>query len=290
MNTNTIRHIGKVAVIAMTIPLVSLAAESDRDKAARLNDEGVRMLQSQDYKGALGRFREALAVSPACVSAARNAGKMLIMAMKYKEAVELLEPTLAAVPDDPGCLVQAAQASALAGDSSKSIKYVERVANLADKSVVRGLTVLLKNQGTLKEAAVASELSVKKDPSCPEAWFNRGVVADAVGNDDVAGASYERAVSLDKGYAEAWVNLGNLHKRLKDETRMLACYENAYGAKKSSLTAFSLGRELVATRKDVSRGLDLLDEASKGDDEAARKARAFIGRMTELLEAKKGAK
>ena len=277
-------------VMAMAL-LASLAALPDDSvviRAANFNEEGVRLVRNQDYNGALKSFREALAISPACVSAARNAGKILIMSMKYKEAMDMLEPTLKAVPDDPGCLVQMVQASALAGDTAKSVRHVERLAEISDKSVLRGLTVQLVRQGSLKEAAVASELSVEKEPGNPEAWFNRGLVGDAVQNAKIAGESYERAVSLDPDYSDAWVNLGNVHKRENDDKRMFACYEKAYLAKKCPLSAFSLGRELVARRKDVSRGLDLLEEAADGDDEAARQARAFIKRMTDRLCDKKG--
>lgn len=283
-----IKHIGRIAVIAMSIPMMSMAAESDREKAARLNDEGVKMMQAQDYKGAIERFKEALDASPACVSAARNVGKLLIMGMKYQEAAEILEKTLKVVPDDSGCLVQMAQVSAILGDTGRSIKCIEKVADADDKSILRGLTALLLKQGSFKEAAVASEISVAKEPMCPEAWFNRGLVADAVKNVEIAGQSYERAVSLNHKYADAWVNLGNLHKREKNDSDALICYEKAYEAKKYSLSAYNLGKELVTSRKDVSRGLNLLNEAAEGDGVAAQQARALINRMTELLEARKG--
>lgn len=284
----TIKKIGRIAVIAMSIPIVSMAAESDREKAARLNDEGVKLMQAQDYKGAIERFKDALVASPACVSAARNVGKLLVMGMKYREAADILEKTLKVVPDDSGCLVQMAQVSAILGDTGKSIKCIEKVADAEDKSILRGLTALLQRQGSLKEAAVASEISVAREPKCPEAWFNRGLVADAVKNVEIAGQSYEKAVLLDPKYADAWVNLGNLHKREKNDSDALICYEKAYEAKRYPLSAYNLGRELVTSRKDVSRGLDLLEEAAGGDDAAALKARELIKKMTDLLEARKG--
>ena len=270
--------------------LVGLTGFSDDvvARASKINDEGVALLQAKDYKGALGKFREALAVSPACVSAARNAGTLLIMAFKHKEAEELLEKTLKVVPDDPGCLVQMAQVCAILGDSSKSIQQIEKLAEADDKAVLRSLSGLLLKQGSLKEAAVASEISVRADPKSPEAWFNRGVVADAVPNNEIAGESYERAVSLDPKYADAWVNLGNLHKRMKSDADALVCYEKAYEAKKYPLAAYNLGKELVTSRKDVSRGLDLLNEAADGNDAAAQQARALIKRMTDLLKARNG--
>lgn len=283
-----LKHIGRIAVVTMSIPMMSMAAESNRDKATRLNDEGVKMMQAQDYRGAIERFKEALDASPDCVSAARNVGKLLIMGLKYQEAADILEKTLKVVPNDSGCLVQMAQVCAILGATDKSIKCIEKVADAEDKSILRGLTALLLKQRSLKEAAVASEISIAKEPKCPEAWFNRGLVADAVKNVEIAGQSYERAVSLDPKYADAWVNLGNLHKREKNDSDALICYEKAYDAKKYPLSAYNLGKELVTSRKDVSRGLDLLNEAAQGDGVAAQQARTLINRMVDLLEDRKG--
>ena len=277
-------------VVAMSIPLMSMAAESNLDKAARLNDEGVKMMQSQDYTGAMGKFLEALATSPKCAAAAKNAGKALILSQKFGEAKEVLARTLREVPDDAGCMVLMVQACAFLGETKECVKWIEKLAETGDAPTVRSLPLLLRNQGALREAAVAAEVSVRKDGADEVRWLNRGLVADAIPNRVIAEESYRKAVELKPGYVDALVNLGNLYERIGRMDDMFAAYEKAYAAKACPLTEYNLGRKLVMEKKDVSRGLDLLNSASAGDDEAAAAARAMMNKMVGLLKKDGGAK
>lgn len=287
---NKIKHIGRVAVVAMSIPLALLAAESGRDKAVRLNGEGVRLLEAQDYKGAMGKFLEALATSPECAAAAKNAGKVLILSQKFGEAKEVLERTLREVPDDAGCMVLMVQACAFLGETKECVKWIERLAEAGDAPTVRSLPLLLRDQGALREAAVAAEASVRKDGADEVRWLNRGLVADAIPNRVIAEESYRKAIELKPDYVDALVNLGNLYERIGRIGDMFATYEKAYATKACSLTEYNLGRKLVMEKRDVSRGLDLLHSASAGDDEAAAAARTMLNKMIGLLKKDGGAK
>jgi len=282
--------LGKVAVIVMTIPLMTFAAESGAEKAIRLNDEGVKLIEAHDYKGALDKFHEALEASPKCVVAAKNAGQMLILGQKFREAKEMLAKTLAEVPNDAGCLVQMIQACAFLGETKECIKWIEKLAEVGDAPTVRSLPLLLRDQGALQEAAVASEISIEKDGSDPVRWLNRGLVADAIPNAEIAEESYRKAIGLKPGYVDALVNLGNLYERTGRTDDMFAAYEKAYSARKCPLTEYNLGRKLVMEKRDVSRGLDLLNDAAKGDDAAAAAANAMLKGMIDKLQKKGGAK
>ena len=293
---------GRAIALSLALPMASLAtahggvspkaagADPDLAKAAKLVDQGVELIVAQDYKGAIDKFHEALEISPACVDAAHKAGEMLILGGRFDEAKKMLARTLEVVPDDAGCLVQIAQATAHLGETDACVGWLERLAAVGDGATVRSMPVLLLSQGSLKEAAIASDIAVWKNGTDPVGWFNRGLVADAIPNAQVAEASYLKAVELDPGFVDARVNLGNLYERIGEKDKMFAAFEKAYGAKKSALTAYSLGRTLVRERTDVSRGLDLLAEASQGDDEAAAAARAMLQALIARLEEKGDAK
>lgn len=292
---------GKAVIMSIALPLAALAAGGDAAsksaaadpelaRADKLVEQGVELIVAQDFKGAIDKFHEALELSPKCVEAAHQAGQMLIIGRRFDEAKNMLERTLEAVPDDIGCLIQIAQATAGLGETDDCAKWLEKIASVGDAGTVRSMPVLLLGQGTLLEAAIASEIAVQKDAKDAVRWFNRGLVADAIPNFKIGEESYVKAIELDPGYVEAMVNLGNLYERVGEKDKMFAAFEKAYATKKTSLTAYSLGRKLVTERKDVSRGLDLLAEATKGDDEAAAAANAMMKAMISKLESKGGAK
>lgn len=292
---------GKAVIMSIALPLAALAAGGDAAsksaaadpelaRADKLVEQGVELIAAQDFKGAIDKFHEALEISPKCVGAAHQAGQMLIMGHRFDEAKNMLERTLEAVPDDIGCLIQVAQATAYLGETDECAKWLEKIAETGDAPTVRSMPVLLLGQGTLLEAAIASEIAVQKDAKDPVRWFNRGLVADAIPNFTVGEESYTKALELDPGYVDAHLNLGNLYERKGDKDKMFASYEKAYGLKKSPLTAYNLGRKLVTERKDVSRGLDLLAEAANGEGEAAAAANAMLSAMISKLESKGGAK
>ena len=99
--------------MAISIPVMTLAGDADLERAIKLNDEGVKLIEAKDYKAAIKKFQEALEVSPKCAAAAKNVGKMMIIGQRFKEAKFVLARTLDAVPDDAGCMVQMIQACAL---------------------------------------------------------------------------------------------------------------------------------------------------------------------------------
>ena len=278
-----IKKLGGVVAMAISIPMMTFAGDVRLERALKLNDEGVKLIEAKDYKAAIKKFQEALETSPKCASAAKNVGKLMIMGQRFKEAKIVLARTLDAVPDDSGCMVQMIQACAFLGETQECIKWIEKLATVGDAPTVRSLPVLLLEQGSLKEAAVASEVSVEKDGADAVRWFNRGLVADAIPNDEIAEESYRKAIELNASYVEALVNLGNLLERRGRVEDMFKSYEKAYSVKACALTEYNLGRKLVQEKKEVSRGLDLLFAASQRDDEFAEAATKMLNVMINQL-------
>lgn len=283
MKMREIKKLGGIVAMAISIPVMSLAGDANLEQAIKLNDEGVKLIEAKDYKAAIKKFQEALEVSPKCTSAAKNVGKMMIMGQRFKEAKVVLSRTLNAVPDDAGCMIQMIQACAFLGETQECFKWIEKLAEVGDAPTVRSLPVLLLDQGALKEAAVASEVSVEKDGKDPVRWFNRGLVADAIPNVEIAEQSYRKAIELNASYVEALVNLGNLLERSGRKEDMFRAYEKAYSINACALTEYNLGRKLVQEKKDVSRGLDLLYAASQKDDESAEAATKMLTLMINQL-------
>ena len=284
---NKIKHIGRVAVAAMSIPLALLAAESGRDKAVRLNGEGVALVQKGEVKEAISRFKAAIDADVHYVESAHNIGKLLIAAKQYALAEKILLYVVRENPDDMGSYVQIAQSAALRGDAEASKKAVESIAK-GDKSLLPSLALLLSGQNTQDMAEYAAKRAVEAEPGNAEAWYNKGLVAQRAKKFSESEAAYGRAVELKPGYVNALVNLGNVQDAQGKTDEAIASYEKAYAAnKESSLALYNLGRMLTMKGKDPKRGLELLQAATRhGDEPAANAARELLNYL--VAQTKKG--
>lgn len=105
----------------------------------------------------------------------------------------------------PGPWIAAAVAGAVSlAIPSGGLKATERSAAFASLADVE------RRAGHLQEAESASRRATEADPSNAVAWFNRGVVASALGENAEAERSYRAALAADRTQPDAAANLAGL--------------------------------------------------------------------------------
>ena len=281
------KQIGRIAVIAMAIPLMSFAAESGHDKAVKLNDEGVKLVQKGDVKSAINNFKAAIDADVHYVEPAHNLGKLLIAAKQYALAEKILTYVTRENPNDMGSYVQLAQATALQGKKDACIEAIDKIAK-GDKTMLTSLALLLSGQKSQEVAEYAAKLSVEAEPGNAEAWYNQGLIAQRAKKWQESEKAYGKAVELKPDYVNALVNLGNVQDAQGKTDAAIASYEKAYAANaESSLALYNLGRMLTMKGKDPKRGLELLQAATRhGTEPAANAARELLNYL--VSQTKKG--
>ena len=284
---NTKKLIERIAVIAMSIPLITVAADSGRNKAIKLNDEGVVFVQKGEIKSAISSFKAAIDADVHYVEPAHNLGKLLIAAKQYALAEKILTYITRENPDDMGSYVQLAQVTALLGKDEASQSAIEFIAK-GDKSLLTSLALLLSGQKSQVVAEYAARRAVEVEPENAEAWYNRGLIYQRAKNWVEAEKAYGKAVELKSGYTNALVNLGNVQDAQGKTDAAITSYEKAYKADaNSSLALYNLGRMLTMKGKDPKRGLDLLQAATRhGNEPGANAARELLAYL--VSKTKKG--
>jgi len=278
---------GMVAMLTLTIPFMVSSAVPRQQRAARLNAEGVALMQKGDIKNAIGKFKAAIDDDVHYVESAHNLGKLLISARQYALAEKLLTYVTRENPDDMGSYVQLAQTTALLGKTVECKDAVERIAR-GDRSLLTSLALLLSGQKCQDVAEYAAKRAVEIEPENAEAWYNRGLIAQRAKNFDEAERAYGKAVGLKSDYTNAWVNLGNVQDSQGKIAVAITSYEMAYKAdSNSSLALYNLGRMLTLKGKDTKRGLELLQAATRlGNEPGANAARELL--MHLVSKTKKG--
>lgn len=288
MKHGIVNNIGKAMVAAMSISLSAAVAWGDDSvKAAKLNNEGVALVQRGDIKAAIGKFKDAIDADVHHVEAAHNLGKLLIAAKQYALAEKILQYVTRENPDDMGSFVQLAQTAALLGKDDAVDSAAERIAN-GDKTLLPSLALLLSGQGSQSAAERTAQKAVEVDPGNAEAWYDKGIVAQRSKKLAEAEAAYRKSVGIESTNAKAWVNLGNVIDAQGRSDDAIAAYEKAYAANaESPLALYNLGRMLVLKSRDPKRGLELLQAATRhGDDPGAKAARELLLHL--VAQTKKG--
>jgi tetratricopeptide (TPR) repeat protein len=116
------------------------------------------------------------------------------------------------------------------------------------------LGLICAQRGNLEDAIREIGIALKIDPKAPFAYYNRGIVLQALMRFTDALASYDEAIALNPDYAEAFCNRGNVLAELKHLEESLASFDRAIALKPRYAQA-------LANRATVLERLDRLDEA-----------------------------
>jgi len=123
------------------------------------------------------------------------------------------------------------------------------------------LGLICAQRGNLEDAILEIGIALNIDPKAPFAYYNRGIVLQALMRFADALASYDEAIALNPDYAEAFCNRGNVLAELMRLEESLASFDRAIALKPQYAQA-------LANRGTVLERLDRLDEAQNSLESA----------------------
>ena len=158
---------------------------------------------------------------------------------RLAEAAKGYARHLAAHPDDPVALNNAAAAAMQLGDAALAIRHFERLVALDPQRAVgyNNLGYALIQVGRSNEAIRALERAIQLDPRFALAHGNLGIAYENVSRRTEAIAEFERALALEPGYADAAANLGEVLNRDGEHAQAKEVLKRALAVQPSHLGA-----------------------------------------------------
>ena len=182
------------------------------------NNRGNIRRQQGDFKGSIDDYTQAIAVSQFAPIAFKNRadvyghqGQIDLAIADYQTALKM-DPKLREAYNNAGNLLKQSKRyadaialynSALRNNPANGAEYLVGLGNVSTDT------------GKMAEALSYFEQAIVINPSMPEAVFNAGVTAAAMGNATKADAYYTRAIEIMPTLAVAYNNRGDLRRNAK---------------------------------------------------------------------------
>lgn len=249
------------------------AAPKDPSWYIGLGDLYFRMVQVEDAEE---RFRKAIEVDPNNVQAHLKLSELYLLKRLYTEAMAEANTALRIDVRNPRGYFLKGWIHMEAGDTVLAISSyqtaIEQDPDLYDAYIALGILHAAKRDPlALHYYNTATELR----PRSVEAWYNKGIYLQELGQDSAAFACYDQIKSIDPKNAVAWYNTGYIlleHQRRIGEARsqftraitLLPTYPQAYYNR--GLT-YELEGRLDSALADYQKALALapsLDLAAQG--------------------------
>jgi predicted TPR repeat methyltransferase len=198
--------------------------------SARLADEanelGERLLDEENYEGALRAFREALAVMPGHAQANLNAAFAAQELGRDAEAETLLDSALAAAPTSPDANYLKGRLIAARGLPKEAEAFFRRAldARREFEHAHRDLFYSLVGRGLHSEARDAITAAIRACPQNAEFHFCLGNLHTEAGETAEAIACYSAALENAPGSVPALINLGNALLKTGESQRAEKCF------------------------------------------------------------------
>ncbi|MEB3124751.1 MAG: tetratricopeptide repeat protein, partial [Synechococcales bacterium] len=99
--------------------------------------------------------------------------------------------------------------------------------------------------------------AIRIDPNYTNAYYNRGIVKDALGDSQGAIADYTETLRIDPEYANAYYNRGNTYELLNENGKAIADFKNAavLYKKNEDTTWFNKASQRIRTlEQSISQG------------------------------------
>jgi len=265
------------------------SAAAAMDAAMEINMTGLRLLSDGKTADAMVKFREAIAVSPACAPAAHNLAKLSMAVGNVASAREVLERFVSASPDDIQGRALLAQAYALEGreDDARSV-----LSWLKSKGCARELSDIAASFATRRNYSIANEsvdLALSVSPEDAQALYNKAAIVESMGDLKLAEKFYRKALGAHRD-ATTLIALAALMEKSGDVKSAKALFEEAYATEVSPETQYNLGRFLFFVQNENERGLKMMMDAAKGDGFAAHSARKTLLALRKLARKEEASK
>ena len=162
-----------------------------KESSKSLNNQGIILAQSGDFKEAIACFKKAISLENFNYRLWFNLG------ITYRDA----------------------------GQTQNAVHALEKAFQLNDSSqdVIESLSAICFELGLLEESKTYCNYGLDIQPLNSHLWNNLGVVEFNMENYEAACESFECAVSINPYYKDAIFNLKDTYSELKNETGMKEC-------------------------------------------------------------------
>lgn len=192
-------------------------------------------------------------------------GLRLLEEGDHRGAAEALEQAVAADPEHGQAWFALGCARGELDEVDAAAEAYERSADVAGPKAglpLFNLGKLLERQQRFRDAADAYHRAVKADPAMADAWINLGRILDDSGQHAVAVNCYDNALVTNPDDAVALANRGNSLRSLGHADQALESYRRALAVDPEDLAArVGLGCSLVESGEDVEAGVAALRTA-----------------------------
>lgn len=172
------------------------------------------------------------------------------------------------------------------GKWDKSVQKLRAVLEESpeDAAVRNDLVTVLLRSGKTDEALKVAEEGTRLDSQEVQAvsWYLKGLVHEEQGDSSAAASAYREVIEISPEHPRALMNLANLEADKGNAEKAVELLEKALNSDPYNRNIrYNLGRILTISQIDYKRGVRMLQQAAKGQGEAAQKARDLINRMYE---------
>ena len=257
------------------------SAAATMDAAMEINMTGLRLLSEGKTADAMVKFREAIAVFPACAPAAHNLAKLSVSAGKVADAREVLERFVSVAPDDiqgRALLVQVYALESREDDARSMLSWLKSNGCVRELSDIAAFLAARKSYSLANEVA---DLALSVSPKDAQALYNKAAIVESEGDLKRAEELYRKALAVRRD-ATTLLALAVLMEKSGDVKSAKALFEEAYATEVSPETQYNLGRFLFFVQNENERGLKMMVAAAKGDGFAAHSARKTLLALREL--------
>ena len=147
----------------------------------------------------MASYRQALAINPGLVVAARYLGRLLLAANRPAEALPFLQQAASANPRDPALLEQLAKALRRLERWGEAVAIQARIAALKpeDPAAEAELARALVSAWQLRSGIVAADRAIARDPRSAIAWLTKAEALSRRGFPAESRAAFDRAAALE---------------------------------------------------------------------------------------------
>lgn len=224
-----------------------------KEKAARLNRDGLALFNSGKYADALGLFIEAARVDPEEAEYANNSGNCRLRLREARLALKDFEKAVTLEPDRPLYRFNLGLAHMHLNEPEKAAGRFNEAVRLDDDFAPAWahLGLVYYHGKKLKEAESAWEKAAALEKNA-EVENNLGMVCMERGELDRAEKRFRRAIEIDGNFILSHYNLGVLYQKRNDSARAEKAYSSAIALDPAHFTAY-YNRALVQLAQGKDR-------------------------------------
>lgn len=211
------------------------------DRVDGLLEEGRRFEAASDLQGAVGVYRQALAMEPNDSRVLHRLGLAAYRIGRLAQAAVLIQR---AVETGPDCWVYHKDLGNVykgLGRCDEAVSHLNRAVSLAPNrpQAYCDLGIVYHHEGLLEQALASYRSSVSRDPRYAPAWNNMGLVLQSLGRPSDARTCFEKAVQGDPRFFGALNNLGHHFKDRRNFPKALERYEQSLAIEPNQASIYS---------------------------------------------------